>query len=299
MRKPMLRKPSTESLSPKDPEETESQLTTTPRGKAESSITIAVNRFRWVSIEEHRSETALERVIKYLPSLSVFGIVLYGLLRLGYLFFYLQLRTTPEEVGYGYSRLLSESVPGALELILFVSIILAFPLLAISEVRVLMKNISKRGSGARPSSRKGSPKASRGHLQLIEQMYRRLKGAVKRLFPRCVLAAAGVVFLALPTLAWWHGRLARTGETVRNVSFIAIPYLPVLAVQAVPVRVSWKDSGSDGQFNLSRLNCLMYLGQANGTTVFYDVHTHESVRLPTSDIIVVLRSSYFVPSGCS
>jgi hypothetical protein len=293
-------KSSTEASASLDAEAADSQPTTdAARREARPSITISVNRLRWVSADDHQSETLLERVIKYLPSLSVFGIVLYGLLRLGYLFFYLQLRATPEEVGYSYSRLLSESVPGALELILVVSIVFIIPLLAISGARALAKDISKRRSGARPSSTRGSQWASMGRLQAVKQLYRRFKVAVKELFPRCVVAAVIVVFVALPVLAWWYGRLAKSGETVRNVSFAAIPYLPVLAVQAVPVRVSWKDSGSDDQFNLSGLTCLMYLGQANGTTVFYDVNSHESVRLPSSDIIVVFRSDYFVPPECS
>ena len=54
----------------------------------------------------------------YVPALGAFGILLYGILRLAYVFFYLQLRTTPEEVGYGYSQILSESIAGAVELTL-------------------------------------------------------------------------------------------------------------------------------------------------------------------------------------
>jgi hypothetical protein len=223
-----------------------------------------------------QAESALERAIRrYLPLFSVLGVVLYGILRLAYVFFYLQVRTTPEEVGYGYSRVLSESVVGALELTLIVSLVFAVPTLLVYGTRAL--------TGGRRASARGS----RDRLQ-----------AVRNLFLRCVVAAAAAVLLSLPVLAWWQGGLARDGQAVRNVYFIGIPYLPVLAVQAVPVRVSWVDSGSNRQLDLSKRNCLMYLGQGDGTTVFYDVRSRESLRLPSSGIVVLLRYTYFVPQGC-
>src|SRR4051794_15486923 len=56
---------------------------------------------------------------------TLLGLGLYGLLRLAYAFFYLRLRTTPEEVGYGYSRVISESIVGALELVILVALLVA------------------------------------------------------------------------------------------------------------------------------------------------------------------------------
>jgi hypothetical protein len=44
--------------------------------------------------------------------------------------------------------------------------------------------------------------------------------------------------------------------------------------------------------------CLMYLGRANGTTMFYDVRSHESLRLPSDSIIVALRFTFFAPKSC-
>src|SRR5690242_5225033 len=61
----------------------------------------------------------------YLPAIGTLGLVLYGLLRLAYMFFYLRLRTTPEEVGYDYVRVLSESIAGAVELILLCAVVFA------------------------------------------------------------------------------------------------------------------------------------------------------------------------------
>jgi hypothetical protein len=233
----------------------------------------------------HSPETTLDKAItRYLPLLGAIGVALYGILRLAYLFFYLQLRTTPEEVGYGYTQVLSQSVVGALELTLLLSVLLAvFPLGAYGG-QVLIGRV--KGRSSRSSTRAASHASSR-HFHMI-----------RRILMRCLVVAFALVLLTLPGLAWWQGGLARSGQTVRNVYFIGIPYLPVLAVQAVPARVLWVDSGSNRQFDLSKRDCLMYLGQTNGTTVLYDVQTHESIRLPTSDITVSLRYAFFVPSTC-
>jgi hypothetical protein len=104
--------------------------------------------------------------------------------------------------------------------------------------------------------------------------------------------------LSLPVLAWWQGGLAKNGQTVRNVYFVAIPYLPVLAVAAVPADVVWINGTTEESLQLRQRTCLMYLGQANSTSVFYDVKTRESFRLPSGDIAVSLRYAYFVPSHC-
>jgi hypothetical protein len=107
-----------------------------------------------------------------------------------------------------------------------------------------------------------------------------------------------LVLASLPILASWQGGLAQGGQTVRNVYFVGVPYLPVLAVQAVPAGVAWVDGDSGKTVSLADRECLMYLGQANGTTVFYDVRSRESVRLPSGMITISLRYSFFVPDAC-
>src|SRR5690349_2774750 len=48
----------------------------------------------------------LERAARNaVPLVGVIGAALYAVLRVAYLAFYLRLRTTPEEVGYGYSQI--------------------------------------------------------------------------------------------------------------------------------------------------------------------------------------------------
>jgi hypothetical protein len=209
-----------------------------------------------------------------LPALGAFGIVLYGLLRLGYVFFYLRLRTSPEEVGYGYSRILSESIAGAVELVLLCAAVFAL-MTGLGYAVRLLPLVGRRGAGRRV------PRIS-----------------LRRVALRSLAAGAAFVLASLPFLAWWQGGLAQGGQTVRNVYFVGVPYLPVLAVQAVPAEVAWVDGDTGKTMMLAGRECLMYLGQANGTSVFYDIRSRESLRLPSDIITVSLRYTFFAPDTC-
>jgi hypothetical protein len=216
-----------------------------------------------------------------IPAVTVTGLVMFGVLRLAYLYFYLPLRATPEEVGYGYARVLSESVVGALELVLLVFLVLMSAALV---VRTILATAGRRrGARRRPGSRAG-PLSSR---------YPTARLAVIAFF-----VSVATVALSLPFLAAWQGRLARDGQTVRNVYFVGVPYLPILAVQAVPARVTWISPESDEQAELARESCLLYLGTSDGIAVFFDVRSHISLRLPASSIAISLQRAYFVPDEC-
>ncbi len=229
--------------------------------------------------ETHKKLTLFIR--DYLPAIGAVGVVLYGLFRLAYLFFYLRLRTTPEEVGYTYTRIISESVVGAVELIVIGAALIAAATAVYTVARIVLPTLRRR---KRPALR-----------DLRQAVGRR---TLRRIVGRSVVAAAIVVFVSLPSLAWWQGGLAQAGQTVRNVYFIGVPYLPVLAVQAVPASVAWKDADSEKAVGLKGRSCLLYLGKADGTTVFFDVSTRESLRLSSGDIVVTLRYEFFVSREC-
>jgi hypothetical protein len=223
-------------------------------------------------------------VIKeYLPAFGSVGVLLYGLLRIAYVFFYLRLRTTPEDVGYGYARILAESVAGAVELSLLCAAVIAALAIAYYAGRGLLALLRRRrrAAGSRRSSVRQVPRVP-----------------LRRVVVWSLAIGTAVVLASLPVLAWWQGGLARGGQTVRNVYFVGIPYLPVLAVQAVPADVTWVDGDAGKPFPLTNRECLMYLGAANGTSVFYDVRTAESVRLPSGSITVTLRFTFFAPDRC-
>jgi hypothetical protein len=67
----------------------------------------------------------LDWIMSYaVPLIGVIAAALYGVLRLAYLFFYLRLRASPDEVGYGYSQVLADELIGAIELVVLVALFL-------------------------------------------------------------------------------------------------------------------------------------------------------------------------------
>ena len=210
------------------------------------------------------------------------GLAFYGLLRLAYAFFYLRLRTTPEEVGDTYARVISESIAGAVELVLLGAIVFAAPASLYQFARLMFTFRSSQC----------------GRRRRMIKSWDAHRRVVRAIVMRSLAISAVLCFASLPLLAWWQGGLAQRGQTVRNLYFVGVPYLPVLAVQAVPAAVNWKDGADDKPFKLSQRACLMYLGQADGVTILYDVQSRDSIRLPTEDITVTLRFAFFVPDSC-
>lgn len=124
------------------------------------------------------------------------------------------------------------------------------------------------------------------------------KAKAQRIAIWSLAIAVPVVLVSLPVLGWLEGAQAASGYAVRNVYLAGTIRLPVLAVQAVPAKVAWTSAqGLDG-LNISGRQCLLYLGQADGISVFYDVHSKESIRLPSIDIAVALQDTTSVPIGC-
>ena len=211
------------------------------------------------------------------PLLGLIGAVLYGVLRLSYMFFYLQLRTTPEEVGYGYAEILATQLVGAIELVLIFAVLIFVSVITFHYVRGRVPTLGRAGGGSVPL------KPSRVN--------------VWRLGRRSAVAAVLVVVVLLPTFAWLMGAEAKKGYAVRNVYPRGMIALPILAVQAVPARVSpVSDSGPAALF--AERECLLYLGSNDGTAVFYDVSTGESIRLPSSAVSIVLPFWSRVKHGC-
>lgn len=212
----------------------------------------------------------LDWAVRYaVPLLSGVGVLLYGVLRLAYVFFYMQLRATPQDVGYGYAEILASQLVGTIELVLILTLV--FLVLAC---------------------------AGHGLYRLGLQVTRRAAGSVplRQLALRCALAALVVVLTMLPILAWLAGTEARNGYTVRNVHLPHTIRIPVLAVQAVPAAVAWSAMTPPGLQDLKERRCLLFLGQAAGTTVFYDVKTRESLRVPSAQIVVALQNTDGVPA---
>jgi hypothetical protein len=231
--------------------------------------------------ERSAEPAALNWMVRYaVPLTGVVGAALYGVLRLAYVFFYLWLRATPDEVGYGYSQVLSDELVGAIELVVLTAVLISAAGLVLSVLLSLARRAARR------------PKAKVTRTQLVS------KARVQKLAVWSFAIAIPLVLVGLPVLGWLEGAQAANGYAVRNVYPTGLIRLPVLAVQAVPAQVAWTSPpGSDG-LNLSRRECLLYLGQANGFAVFYDVHSQESLRLPSANIAIALQDTTSVPIGC-
>lgn len=230
---------------------------------------------------EEEGASALDWVTRYaVPLFGVVGAALYGVLRLAYLFFYMRLRASPDEVGYGYSQVLADELIGAIELVVLVAALLALIGTAAMFAIRLIALVNRRGR-ARPATRSDD----------------RTPGT-RKLLLWCLAISIPVVLIGLPVIGWLEGEESAKGYTVRNVYLTHFVALPVLAVEAVPAKVSWVAASGSEEANISARQCLLYLGQANNITVFYDVHSKESVRLPSADIVVTLQDTISVPIGC-
>lgn len=236
------------------------------------------------------SPSVMDRIVSYaVPLVGVIGAALYGVLRLAYLFFYLRLRASPDEVGYGYSQVLADELIGAIELVLLMTLIIMLPgavLMVFSRLpKVAWKVLRLRSWNKRLKLSHGFDTA-------------RWAAKAKRLALWSLAAAIPLVLIGLPILGWLEGEEAANGYTVRNVYLTHFIALPVLAVEAVPARVSWTAASGPGEADITDRQCLLYLGQNGGTAVFYDVHSEESIRLPAADIIITLQNTTSVPVGC-
>jgi hypothetical protein len=230
---------------------------------------------------EHDGSAPLNWMVRYaVPLAGVTGAALYGVLRLAYVFFYLWLRATPDEVGYGYSQVLSDELMGAIELVVLIAAMIFIAAIAVS----ILVPLARRAAGRYTSAAMG--------IRLVS------KAKAQKIAAWSLVIAVPVVLMGLPVLGWLEGAQAASGYAVRNVYLAGTIRLPVLAVQAVPAEVAWISTHGPDALNIGGRQCLLYLGEASGISVFYDVHSQESLRLPSADIVVSLEDTTTVPLGC-
>jgi hypothetical protein len=218
----------------------------------------------------------LEWAIRYAVPLSgVVGAAIYGVLRLSYALFYQPLRATPEEVGYDYVEILAGQLIGAIELTVLVWG-------TCFGIALLWRWVLHRLGD--PLRRRSVAQASAARRPWLA-----------RRSTRTALFALLIVAVGLPVLAREKGAVAAsTGETMRNIHLFGSD-IPVLPVTAVPAAVQALDPALE---DLEGRRCLMYLGAADGTMVFYDVLTRESLRVPSGAVLVSLQHVTGVPGAC-
>lgn len=90
--------------------------------------------------------------------------------------------------------------------------------------------------------------------------------------------------------AWDDGRAVRDGQ-VRHPTFLS--FIPFGSWGADAAWVEWVAPDPPKGFVRERRRCLLYLGQANGTAVFYDAvaKTDRTIRVPSSAVVITTRNS--------
>jgi hypothetical protein len=66
--------------------------------------------------------------------------------------------------------------------------------------------------------------------------------------------------------------------------------MPMTSMQALPATIVGSSGTPPSDLQLGDEHCLLYLGESNSITVLYDAGAHRSIRLPSSDVIVLVRN---------
>lgn len=250
-------------------------------------------------------------------ALAVFGLALYGLLRIDYLIFFGELGLAPEDVGLGYSESLVQSAIAAFAitvvvLVVTVLLVITFPMLILAAVwlvavvySVLLMPLlilypvyflivvrGKEGRTVRGDRRKlvgGWWRLTSHPLRLVTRILRAvvrwLKGDPRR-FGLVLMLLTSLVTLFILIALWidarWAANEVRRGDKV-ELGTLDTNLLPL---RAMPARVFWVDPTPDSHLPVNQGECLLWLGSSGGTAVFYDFRSKQAVRVPSASIVV-------------
>jgi len=215
-----------------------------------------------------------------LGKLSLGGVavsVVYVLLRQAYWRFYDPLGTTPEQVGLSKATILVQSAFGV-------------PLASLESPRMLLHigddSFLAHGVGAWVF-----PVLFVGLFLFGVLTHLRLLAWATLLS----YLALGLWMLVgfLPTQA---GRAAVDAQYGAKVFPFTIAGAPYLSTSAVPVTVTWNGGSPPGPFLQADYQCLLLLGEADGSVVLWNWPTQESVRIPQS--AVTISQSRVRPASC-
>lgn len=214
----------------------------------------------WLRIVSSTALTAIKDLVDSSSRLLVLAIVWYGLLTLSYDRFYGPLGIGAGDVGLSYTTILASSVGAAVAVIVYV-------LCALALLGFLFWLARKRRN-------------------------ENLVGAIKRRTPAFMLwvtLGIGILVAAvmLPIAANEQAKMAQAGC---NVSSPRLPGLPVSVLSISASRVC--ALSTDPEVRYKNLEDVLYLGQANGTLVFY----HDGVQpiyVPSQNIILE-----YLPDAC-
>jgi hypothetical protein len=99
-------------------------------------------------------------------------------------------------------------------------------------------------------------------------------------FTLWVVSATAILIIAAPL--FWALRDAKAVSQGRGVS------TPLtVGWQATPATITWLGESNAVVAKAAATHCLMYLGEANGVTVLFDVDDQVTLRLPTAQLVVL------------
>jgi hypothetical protein len=211
-------------------------------------------------------------------AVTIAGLLVYAIQRVGAAWFYSHLGFTPEEVGLGYATTLARSIPVAV-LVVLVYLLAGFALVAVAGVvRVLRRSYYR----------------VRGNTAAVEEMRARGKKAwattVRELGSERLPNALAAAFLILPLfLAFAEAGGAAGGTPVE--AFIGSWQAEAARVHVLDPIVPLPDG-----------SCVLYLGQADGQLALYDPATRTSWRVPVNVAVIEtggdLSDVQQVPEDC-
>jgi hypothetical protein len=274
---------------------------------------------------EHTASGGFGRSITANPVflLTALGLILYGFLRLANSLFYTRLAVKPEEVGLGYAETLSQSAVG-------VFLVLGFGFAIFGLVVFFLVFVVPAGWRYQPAS--NSPTTIEkvlsavtlavvvageitayavwdlhtawnalaivggaiGGIAGLREIWVEVRTGRPRRLVRSVevvMALAAILAVVLILVqAWDDGRGVREGQ-VRHPTFLG--FFPFGSWGADAAYVEWVGGQPPSPFSSARRRCLVYLGQSNGTAVFYDAHAADqrTIRVPAGDVVVTTRNS--------
>jgi hypothetical protein len=266
----------------------------------------------------------MRRLLRYavanpLPALTIIGVCLFGIVRVGYAIFYGHFGATPEEAGLGYKETIAQSALVLLVLILLI----AFAFLTLTVIGVayivisftapeVLRQIGELIPGGpeetlawRLVRRRASVRARPPWGDLWRDVYtgliwltspgwpsRLLKILVKpvwlaRLIPVATLIAIAVIFYLLATDASSAARHARSGHPVHPRSLFGIPFLLRRAETATIYPTGGRTSEELG---IGSGDCVLYLGSSSDTKLLYDYNRMlkkgRTLRIPATSVVV-------------
>lgn len=254
----------------------------------------------------------------YLPLGSLIALCVTGFYGLAYARIYESVGVRPEEVGFTLAQVLTNAAVGGLVLLLLISLLLFCTFVPVAPLRDDAAAREEPGSG-RKTLLNGlltlsgitlmcSAAALVGFLWMALTLVpatvllfflssfrlslRKGSGRVLQLRPlrfqflRYVMLMAlavpiGLVVTGLLTFAVAEGlgkRIER-GEGLLGVKFAGVPFV---GVRAEPALIIWNSGASPVEMPL----CALYLGGADGQSLFYDHRSESTFRVPTAKITI-------------